>query len=130
LESIITLSSSSGDTPLLAKKVKILSPQRHLALVYFDVGRLNGDYPGGKGKIHAISIVLYYNSVFVYAEISPMSKLYRCAIESYQYLLIWNREESTNHMGDIDPDKGWRGGISYKESPKRKIYLTRNFSLL
>ena len=112
------------------KKVEILPHQRHHALVYLEVGRLSGDYPGGKGKIHAISIVLYYNFVFVYAEISPMSKLYRCAIESYQYLLIWNREESTNHMGNIDSGKGWRGGISYKESPKRKIYLTRNFSLL
>jgi len=119
LESIITLTSSSCDT--VFKKVEILPPQRHLALVYFDVGMLSGDYPGGKGKIHAISIVLYYNSVFVYAEISPMSKLYRCAIESYQYLLIWNREESTNHMGDIDPDKGWRGGISYKGSPKERF---------
>ena len=44
----LLLTVVSGDTPLLAKKVRILPPQRRHASIYFDVGRLSGDYPGGK----------------------------------------------------------------------------------
>ena len=44
----LLLTVVSGDSSLLAKKVKILPHQRHLALIYFDVGRLSGDCPGGK----------------------------------------------------------------------------------
>ncbi|MFQ5835733.1 MAG: hypothetical protein ACE5HR_07415 [bacterium] len=40
---------------VLIKKVEILPPQRHHASVYFGVGRLSGDYPGGKEEQSATS---------------------------------------------------------------------------
>jgi len=46
----LLLTVVSGDTPLLAKKVKILPHQRHHASIYFDVGRLSGDCPWGEGS--------------------------------------------------------------------------------
>jgi len=46
----LLLTVVSGDTPLLAKKVKILPHQMHHASIYFDVGRLSGDCPWGEGS--------------------------------------------------------------------------------
>jgi len=79
----------------------------------------------------SIDLPLFIFSDLNIAEISPMSKLYRCAIESYQYLLIWNREESTNHMRDIESGKGWRGGINSKESPISLIFdKSKNLNIM